>query len=261
MAGKTIHAAGGIVVRDGARPRIAVVQRSKDGRWVLPRGKLKRDEPPRDGAKREVIEETGHRVEVFEFLGAITYTARGQSKGVLFWRMKAKAKPSHDLMKDISAVEWLTLAAAIRRLSFSLERLFLHQVGRQVLKMHRGRRRKFRVRKARAGKAKTRVARLARKPRSTAKVRKSATTKTRNRKTVTAKKPARRRKPRVLRKIVLRRVTSRSPVQKPDRAKQTPMPARTIVKPETVAALPQIPAPQAAESGGLLRRMLGQLTP
>ena len=44
MSGKTIYAAGGIVVRSGARPLIAVVQRSKDDRWVLPRGKLKRNE-------------------------------------------------------------------------------------------------------------------------------------------------------------------------------------------------------------------------
>ena len=80
MARKTIYAAGGIVVRGGARPLIAVVQRSKDERWVLPRGKLKRDENPLAGARREVVEETGHRVQVHEFLGAITYRrAAGRS--------------------------------------------------------------------------------------------------------------------------------------------------------------------------------------
>jgi hypothetical protein len=42
-------------------------------------------------------------------------------------------------MKDIVAVEWLPLAAAVRRLSYPLEKLFLHHVGRRVLK---GRRRK-----------------------------------------------------------------------------------------------------------------------
>ena len=36
---RTIHAVGGIAVRKGARPRVAVVQRSKDKLWVLPRGK------------------------------------------------------------------------------------------------------------------------------------------------------------------------------------------------------------------------------
>jgi len=130
LANKTIHAGGGIVVRNGARPLIAVVQRSKDDRWVLPRGKLKRTERPVIGARREVVEETGHRVKVREFLGAITYRARGRPKVVQFWRMQAAARPSHDLMKDIAAVEWLSLAAAIRRLSYPLEKLFLRSVGR-----------------------------------------------------------------------------------------------------------------------------------
>ena len=55
MARETIHAAGGIVVRGGAQPRIAVVQRSKDDAWVLPRGKLERDENPARGARREAV--------------------------------------------------------------------------------------------------------------------------------------------------------------------------------------------------------------
>src|ERR1035441_8520099 len=152
MARKTIQAAGGIVVRDGAHRRIAVVQRSKDERWVLPRGKLERGENPAAGARREVVEETGHRVKVHEFLGAITYRARGRPKVVQFWRMQAYEQPSRDVMKDIAAVEWLPLAAAVRRLSFSLEKLFLLNVGRHALK----RRKRTVRRKARAAKAKPR---------------------------------------------------------------------------------------------------------
>ena len=137
MARKTIQAAGGIVVRDGAHRRIAVVQRSKDDRWVLPRGTLERGENPAAGARREVVEETGHRVKVHEFLGAITYRARGRPKVVQFWRMQAYERPSRDIMKDIAAVEWLTLAAAVRRLSYPLEKLFLRHIGRRILKRRR----------------------------------------------------------------------------------------------------------------------------
>jgi 8-oxo-dGTP diphosphatase len=129
LASKTIRAAGGIVVRKGARPLIAIVQRSKDDRWVLPRGKLKRTERAIDGARREVVEETGHRVRVREYLGAVTYRAQGRPKVVLFWRMQARARPSHELMKDIAAVEWLPLSKAVRRLSYPLEKLFLDNVG------------------------------------------------------------------------------------------------------------------------------------
>ena len=59
MAQKPIQAAGGIVVRNGARALVAVVQRAKDDHWVLPRGKLERGENASAGARREVVEETG----------------------------------------------------------------------------------------------------------------------------------------------------------------------------------------------------------
>jgi 8-oxo-dGTP diphosphatase len=156
MARTPIYAAGGIVVRGRARPLIAVVQRSKDERWVLPRGKLKRDENPMVGARREVVEETGHRVQVHEFLGAITYRVRGRSKLVQFWRMQAYERPSRDVMSDIIAVEWLPLGQAVRRLSYPLERLFLQHAGRRVLKRRRhGARRKRSTRRTRGAKRRT----------------------------------------------------------------------------------------------------------
>lgn len=148
MARTPIYAAGGIVVRGRARPLIAVVQRSKDERWVLPRGKLKRDENPMVGARREVVEETGHQVRVHEFLGAITYRVRGRSKLVQFWRMQAYERPSRDIMSDIAAVDWLPLGAAVRRLSYPLEKLFLQYAGRRALKRRNsGSKRKSRARR------------------------------------------------------------------------------------------------------------------
>lgn len=122
------------MVRGRARPLIAVVQRSKDDAWVLPRGKLKRDENPVAGARREAVEETGHRVRVLEFLGAISYRARGRAKVVQFWHMRAHERPSRDIMKDIIAVDWLPLGEAVRRLSYPLEKLFLQHAGRRLLK-------------------------------------------------------------------------------------------------------------------------------
>ena len=165
MAGKTIHAAGGIVVRGRAQRLVAVVQRSKDELWVLPRGKLKRDENPLAGARREAVEETGHRVRVREFVGAISYRARNRPKVVQFWRMQAEVNPSRDLTRDIAAVEWLTLAAAVRRLSYPLEKLFLRNVGRHVLT----RRKRTARRKSRAPAAKAK----SRRRRSTGKTRAS----------------------------------------------------------------------------------------
>lgn len=153
MARKPIQAAGGVVVRKGARPLFAVVQRTKDDRWVLPRGKLKSTERPMMAARREVFEETGHRVTVHEFVGVITYRAQGRPKLVQFWHMAAAANPSRDLMRDIARVAWLPLGQAVERLSYPIEKLFLQSVGRG-LRRRRTRRNAAKTRKT-ARKAKT----------------------------------------------------------------------------------------------------------
>lgn len=152
MAQKTtIQAAGGIVVRKGAKPVVAIVQRAKDGLWVLPRGKLKRGERPRAAARREVFEETGHRVDVREFLGAITYHAeQGRPKVIEFWHMRAAPNPSRDLMRDITAVAWLPLKDAVGKLHYPLEKLFLKSVGRTLVR----KRGKKKTKKAEGRKAK-----------------------------------------------------------------------------------------------------------
>lgn len=50
-----------VVVRSDGR--ILVIKRVDDGRWVPPGGVLELDETPQDGLVREVLEETGYKVE------------------------------------------------------------------------------------------------------------------------------------------------------------------------------------------------------
>jgi 8-oxo-dGTP diphosphatase len=128
MARAPIFGAGGIVVRDGDEPLIAIVQRRKDDEWVLPKGKLKRDESAVAAAEREVMEETGQDVVVGEFLGAVSYRVGRRPKVVQFWRMQAYDRPARKLAKDIKAVRWLPLEAAIRKLTDPLEQVFLRNV-------------------------------------------------------------------------------------------------------------------------------------
>jgi 8-oxo-dGTP diphosphatase len=82
-------AAGGIVLRREQPPRIAVVRLRKRDEWVLPKGKLDDGETPREAAKREVLEETGHKVTVHEFLGTLVHDTGTRSKVVHYWRMEA----------------------------------------------------------------------------------------------------------------------------------------------------------------------------
>jgi 8-oxo-dGTP diphosphatase len=129
MARAPVMAAGGIVLRRGAPPLIAIVRQRKRNEWVLPKGKLGDGETPKEAAHREVLEETGHEVAIHEFLGTLVYQSGGRSKVVHFWRMEAEGGQVRKLMNDIKAVDWLTLDDALARLSREYERAFLVQVG------------------------------------------------------------------------------------------------------------------------------------
>jgi 8-oxo-dGTP diphosphatase len=128
-----ILAAGGIVLRQGAKPRIAVVRLRRDKSWVLPKGKLNSGEEPIVAAKREVMEETGYEVSVHEFLGSMSYAVEGKIKIVQFWLMRAAGRPVRELMHDVKAVKWLSLKQAVETLSRAHEKVFLAHVGRIAL--------------------------------------------------------------------------------------------------------------------------------
>ena len=135
---EVISAAGGIVVQQGEPPLFAVVCLRKRGDWVLPKGKLDAGETPRVAAHREVLEETGHDAAVGEFLGTLAYEVGVRIKIVHYWRMEADSTPCRPLMKDITAVEWLPLDAALNRLTRSHEQAFLAQVGPLALQARAG---------------------------------------------------------------------------------------------------------------------------
>src|SRR5256885_13383220 len=119
MARSPVLAAGGIVLRQGQTPMVAVVRLRKRSEWVLPKGKLDDGETPRAAAEREVVEETGHDVSVHEFLGTLVYESGGRAKVIHFWRMETGGNQVHALMHDVNAVDWMPLGDAIERLSRS----------------------------------------------------------------------------------------------------------------------------------------------
>jgi 8-oxo-dGTP diphosphatase len=124
-----IMAAGGVVVRPGDEPLIAVVQPRKGNGWVLPKGKLNKKETALAAAHREVLEEVGREVDAVDFLGTISYDVKERPKVVQFWSMRTLDGPEHPLAPDVKAVRWLPLDRAIARLTHPREQEFLRTVG------------------------------------------------------------------------------------------------------------------------------------
>jgi 8-oxo-dGTP diphosphatase len=129
-----ILAAGGIVLGEGSRPRIAIVRLRRDKSWVLPKGKLYPGEHALAAARREVLEETGHEVSVHGFLGSMLYSVDGRIKIVQFWHMRAIGGPRRALMDDIKSVKWVSLKQAVEILTRAHEKVFLANVGPVALK-------------------------------------------------------------------------------------------------------------------------------
>ncbi|MFN8123721.1 MAG: NUDIX domain-containing protein [Thermoleophilia bacterium] len=62
-------AAYAVIARDGAVLLVRLNGTGATGHWTLPGGGVELHESPEDGAVREVLEETGHTVELVRLLG------------------------------------------------------------------------------------------------------------------------------------------------------------------------------------------------
>ncbi len=67
---KEERSAGGVVVFGNA----ILLLRKYNGDWVLPKGRIEKDEHMKEAALREVKEETGTKARILKYLGEIHYT-------------------------------------------------------------------------------------------------------------------------------------------------------------------------------------------
>jgi 8-oxo-(d)GTP phosphatase len=115
-----IKAAGGVVWRlasdaEGARIEVALIHRPRYDDWSIPKGKLAPEESQLEGAIREVMEETGYRVQPGRSLGDVRYLKNSGSgpreKVVHYWAMRAIGggfSPS----REVDELRWLPLDEA-----------------------------------------------------------------------------------------------------------------------------------------------------
>jgi 8-oxo-dGTP pyrophosphatase MutT (NUDIX family) len=132
-----IAAAGGVLVRKGARGReVAVIHRPKYMDWSLPKGKLEEGEEWLEAALREVEEETGFRCEPSVELPQVSYLDRkGRRKLVRYWLMEP-ADGGFEPHGEVDELRWLGRDEAEELLTYPHDR----ELVRKALRRHRWRR-------------------------------------------------------------------------------------------------------------------------
>jgi 8-oxo-dGTP pyrophosphatase MutT (NUDIX family) len=124
--------AGGVVLRDGARPCECVVivptRRAKGGDRVLalPKGHPEGDESGADAALREIREETGIEARLVDKLGEVRYwyqrDGRRIAKVVAFFLFEhVSGDPAGDPV-EVEESRWMTLEDAAAALTYRGER-------------------------------------------------------------------------------------------------------------------------------------------
>ena len=91
--------AGGVFRRRGKHQEYLLVQATAaPDVWVLPKGHIDQTEPAREGAVREVREETGVWARIVSDLHDVSYRANGQPVRLRFYLMEAtsEGKPSDE---------------------------------------------------------------------------------------------------------------------------------------------------------------------
>lgn len=115
-----VHAAGGLVVRDG---RIAIVHRPRWDDWSLPKGHVDPGESFEQAALREVEEEAGLRCALGDELPSDTYTDNnGRLKLVRWWRMEVVADCGFAPDDEVDELRWVTPDEAARLLTYAHDR-------------------------------------------------------------------------------------------------------------------------------------------
>jgi 8-oxo-dGTP pyrophosphatase MutT (NUDIX family) len=122
-AGAVIPAAGGLVWDNSSgQLRLAIIHRSRYDDWTLPKGKLNAGEAWQSAALREVREETGYRVKLLGFAGAVAYQTENGLKVVRFWNMELLERRQQEIDRsEVKEVFWLPPAQACERLVYPVE--------------------------------------------------------------------------------------------------------------------------------------------
>ncbi|MGV8886318.1 MAG: NUDIX hydrolase [Microbacteriaceae bacterium] len=153
-----VLAAGAVCWRVvGGKARVLLVHRTQHNDVSLPKGKLDPGETLPQTAVREILEETGLKVNLGAPLGVVEYSLpSGRDKVVYYWTAEVH---SHALElanfvpnDEISALEWVSLSKARKKLSYAHD---VDVIDRFAERLAAGQARTFAIIALRHGKAVT----------------------------------------------------------------------------------------------------------
>lgn len=99
---------GGILEKDGKFLLVQENQKICEGKWNIPAGGLDEDESLIEGAKREIYEETGCKVEITGILEIVNEILEGVNVVCFFFDTKIIAENIKADGEEISNVNWFT---------------------------------------------------------------------------------------------------------------------------------------------------------
>lgn len=131
-AGKIVLAAGGVLWRPGHREsaEVAVIHRPRYDDWSLPKGKIDPGETEPVAAVREVLEETGHHVQLGRRIATVSYPIEPRTKKVQYWSARSIGG-SFAPNNEVDDLIWLPVAAAIKKVSYPYDRKILRRWAKQ----------------------------------------------------------------------------------------------------------------------------------
>ena len=109
---------------------VAIIHRPRYDDWSLPKGKLAPGESHIEGAVREVLEETGFRVQPGRSLGEVRYLKKSgggaREKVVHYWAMRA-ISGGFSPNREVDRLDWLTVDQARERVTRGIDREMLER--------------------------------------------------------------------------------------------------------------------------------------
>lgn len=132
-ASKTVLAAGGVLWRPGHResaPEVAVIHRPRYDDWSLPKGKVDPGETEPVTAVREVLEETGHHVQLGRRIASVSYPIEQRTKKVQYWSAR-NLGGSFAPNNEVDELIWVSVSAAIKKVSYPYDRKILRRWAKQ----------------------------------------------------------------------------------------------------------------------------------